>query len=441
MAHPIIIQDATLGNYLGAFRDVFGLPQWKYFETVLMGMIQCQASRTLSGLLREVASWVTISGLSRFLISPTWTSAELARARYAFFREEVTPNVVKAHAAQRLDQPKRQGRPSGTVVTGYLILDDSTHVKRYAKKMGGLGWHYSSTDQRSMPGHSLFEGVYVVEGHQYPLAPQMYRQKAVCEREGMPFRSKVDLAEQVILEFEPLPDTHTRILVDSWYVNQRIWKRVKDRHWHLTGGLKKNHKLRVTLSDDQKVWKQVDEYAATLSKEDFQSVVWPNQKGGQTVYGHLVRTRVKKLGACQVLIVKTASDDPAEKARFYITSCLADTLEQVVHAMALRWTVETLFADFKELMGSDQYQLHSAEAILRFWALGLCLYQYLDSLRHRLRRIQQQDVTLGETLHWLRQRNEAHRLNWICRQAAYGATAVQIRARLTPALPALCLNC
>jgi hypothetical protein len=51
--------------------------------------------------------------------------------------------------------------------------------------------------------------------------------------------------------------------------------------------------------------------------------------------------------------------------------------------MALRWTVETLFADFKELMGSDQYQLHSAEAILRFWALGLCLYQFLDSLRHR----------------------------------------------------------
>ena len=101
-----------------------------------------------------------------------------------------------------------RGNSSKTVVTDYLILDDSTHVKRYAKKMSGLGWHYSSTDQRSMPGHSLFEGVYVVEGHQYPLSPQMYRQKSVCEREGVPFQNKVDLAEKVIREFEPLTDSY-----------------------------------------------------------------------------------------------------------------------------------------------------------------------------------------------------------------------------------------
>ena len=37
-------------------------------------------------------------------------------------------------------------------MTGYLILDDSTHVKRYAQAMGGQGRHYSSTDGRTMPG-------------------------------------------------------------------------------------------------------------------------------------------------------------------------------------------------------------------------------------------------------------------------------------------------
>ena len=441
MAQPIIIQDATLRNYLMAFRGVFNAPQWKYFETVLMGMIHCQASRTLSGLLRGVATWVTVSGLSRFLISPAWTIDELARARYAFFLEEVAPIVKEAHATQRLQQPKRQGRPSPTVVTGYLILDDSTHVKRYAKKMSGLGWHYSSTDQRSMPGHSLFEGVYVVEGHQYPLSPQMYRQKSVCVKEGVPFQSKVDLAEKVLREFEPMPDTYTHVLIDSWYVNKRIWKAVKARKWHLTGGLKKNHKLRITDAEGQPIWMQVDDFAAELPKQAFQSVVWPNQDGGQMVYAYLMRTKVKKLGACQVLIIKPSSDDPGEKARFYITTRLSDTLEQVVQAMALRWSVETLFADFKELMGSDQYQLHSAEAIICFWALGLCLYQYLDSLRHRLKRIYQPDVTLGETLHWVRERNEWHKLNWICRQATYGTTAQQIQACLAPALPVLSANC
>lgn len=441
MAQPIIIQEATLRNYLQTYRGVYSAPQWKYFVTVLMGMVHCQASRTLSGMLREVAVWVSVGGLSRFLISPAWSIDQLVNARYAYFCAEVRPIVAEAHANQSLQRPKRKGRPEPTVVTGYMILDDLTHVKRYAKKMGGQGWHYSSTDKCTMPGHSLFEGVYVMEDHQFPLSPQMYRQKSVCEREGVPFLSKVDLAEKVINEFEPLPDTHTHVLVDSWYVNKRIWKAVKARHWDMTGGLKKNHKLRVTDAEGQLVWMEVSDYAAELPKEAFQAVLWPNQEGGQTVYAYLIRTKIKKLGACQVLIVKTKIDDPEEKTRFYITTRLADSLEQVVQAMALRWTVETLFADFKELMGSDQYQLHSAEAIIRFWALGLCLYQYLDSLRHRLKRIYQQDFTLGDTLSWVRKKNEDQLLTWICRQAANGATIQQIQARLLPALPALGTNC
>ena len=69
---------------------------------------------------------------------------------------------------------------------------------------------------------------------------------------------------------------------------------------------------------------------------------------------YLLRTRVKTLGVCEVLIVKPTAEANSDQARFYITTRLEDTLEQVVQTVALRWTVETLFADFKELMGSDQ---------------------------------------------------------------------------------------
>ena len=102
--------------------------------------------------------------------------------------------------------------------------------------------------------------------------------------------------------------------------------------------------------------------------------------------------------------------------------------------MALRWTVETLFADFKELMGSDQYQLHSAEAIRRFWALGLCLYQYLDSLRLRLERIHKHHVTLGETLTWVRQRHNDLALSWAYTLSIRQIPLSQIRKEFAPAL-------
>jgi Transposase DDE domain len=442
MAHPIIIQESTLRNYLGAYREAIRPAQWTYFETVLMGLIHCQASHTLSGLLRSVAVWVTVWDLSRFLVSPRWSAASLAEARYRFFGGEVQPLVAAAHAEQRLNRSKQPGRPKATVVTGYLILDDSTHVKRYAKKMGGQGQHYSSTDRRTMPGHSLFQGLYWVAGHQYPLDPQMYIQKAVCEQEQRPFRSKVDLAVQVVEHFEPLPDTQTHVLIDSWYVNKRMWKAVRERHWDLTGGLKANHKLRTQDAEGQRIWVRLDDFAAELPGDRFQPIPWPSQTGETTVYAHMLRTRVKKLGACQVLIVKPTAEAGADQARFYLTTRLEDPLAQVVQTVALRWTVETLFADFKELMGSDQYQLHSAEAIQRFWALGLCLYQYLDSLRHRLARRTHRHVTMGETLAWLRHRHETLRVNWICWMARRGTQPPRIQATLAPALAPLSLaNC
>lgn len=104
-------------------------------------------------------------------------------------------------------------------------------------------------------------------------------------------------------------------------------------------------------------------------------------------------------------------------------------------AAAKRWTVETLFADFKELMGSDQYQLHSAEAIRRFWALGLCLYQYLDSLRHRLQRLENQHISLGEVRAWVIERHDDRQLHWIWHQACCGVKPAVIKQALRPALP------
>ena len=380
---------------------------------------------------------MTVWDLSRFLISPRWSVSRLAEVRYRIFCAEVQPLVAAAHEAQRLNRPRQKGRAKATVVTGYLILDDSTHVKRYAKQMSGLGWHYSGTDQRTMPGHSLFQGLYLVEDRQFPLDSQMYIQKSVCEQEQRPFQSKVDLAVSVVEHFEPLPETHTHVLIDSWYVNKRMWKAVKRRHWDLTGGLKANHKLRALDAEGQPIWMRLDDFAAELPADQFQPIQWPSQEGEVVVYVYLMRTRVKKLGVCQVLIVKPTTESNGDQARFYITTRLEDPLEQVVQTVALRWGVETFFADFKELMGSDQYQLHSAEAILRFWALGLCLYQYLDSLRHRLERLNHRHVTLGETLAWLRQRHEDLRVNWICLQASRGVQTPLIQTALAPALPPL----
>jgi len=125
------------------------------------------------------------------------------------------PLVAAEHKRQRAGRPKRRERPAGTVVTGYLILDDAVHTKPRGRKMGGLGRHYAGSEKHVVRGHCLFTGLYALLGRRCPLQPQLYRQREVSEREGVAFQSKIDMAVATIEQFQPVAGTHTHVLVDS----------------------------------------------------------------------------------------------------------------------------------------------------------------------------------------------------------------------------------
>src|SRR3989442_7652996 len=58
--------------------------------------------------------------------------------------------------------------------------------------------------------------------------------------------------------------------------------------------------------------------------------------------------------------------------------------EMLLVHFAARWDIEVLFADGKEELGLDQYQLMSASALVRFWTLAMLVYVFLEEERHRL---------------------------------------------------------
>lgn len=434
MPQPVHLRDERLTQYLRRFSGVFSLPQWKYFVTVLMGLLHCDERRSLSALLRHVVAGVTIFGLCHFLRAAPWSVDQLTTVRQTCFYEQMAPVVAAAHQDLRARQPRRRGRRRRTVVTGYLILDDSTHVKRYARAQEGLGRHYSSTEKAVVNGHSLVQAVYLLGGRVLPLTPRLYRRKETCEAEGVPFVSKIDLAYQEVTTFTPPPGTHTHLLIDTWYLARRIWRAARVRGWDVTAGLKANRVMRRVDPDGTRHWVSVREYAAGLSADAFQEVLWPTEGGGKVVYAHLVRTWVRKLGPCQVLIVKPDPYTGPEQTRYWVTSCLNASLEEVIGHAAQRWSIEVLFADFKELVGGDQYQMRSAEGIVRFWALGWCVIQFLDELRAEYYRQTGERLTLGQAREQVRLAHQQKVLDWIVEQIQSGATREDIHQALKPAM-------
>ncbi|RPI97435.1 MAG: hypothetical protein EHM39_09495 [Chloroflexi bacterium] len=430
MSVPIICLDARLRQFCETFRTCFSQPQFKYLVTVLLALMLCQETHTLTGLLRQVADGQSVSGLSRFLSQSPWSAAEVAGAWIERFHEQLAEQVEAEHERQRHQRPKGTGRPRKTVVTGYLIGDDSTQHKPKGKKMGGLGQHYSTTAEQQVTGHSLVQSLYVLLGRRCPLAPQMYRQQAVCQREGVPFQSKVDMMEETMRDFQPVPHTLTHVLVDSWYTCKRIWRAARDRGFLITSGLKSNRSLWVTEAQGRGRWMRLNEYAAHLPPGQYQKMTWPSQDEPRTVYVHVVRTRVRKLYTCQVVIARFALDCPLKAVRYWASSDLDADAPTLLYHIAARWDIEVLFSDAKDLLGLDQYQLMEATAILRFWTLVMAAYAFLDEERARLRDERHLHVTLGDARREVQRWHWCHVLDWIHQQFLSGVTPAELHMLL-----------
>jgi hypothetical protein len=217
MPKPIVCLSKQLCQFLELFRSCFSKRHWRYFVIVLLGLVDCEERKTMAGMLRVVGERVSLSGLSRFLNKWPWSAEPVAQTWLLHFRQRIGAPVQAEHDRLKAKQPRRVGRPKQTVVTGFLIFDDSVHEKLKGRKMGGMGSHYSNTKQKVVARHCLFSRLYVLLGQRCPLQPRMYCQKSVCEQENLPFQSKVAMAVDEIEKFEPVPGTQTHVLIDSWY--------------------------------------------------------------------------------------------------------------------------------------------------------------------------------------------------------------------------------
>lgn len=429
MPLPIICASAALCQFALIFSTVFTKPQWKYFVTVLLALVQSEDRRTLTGLLRKVLAQFSLAGLSRFLARAPWPETRLGQLWLAHFRTQLEPVLQAEHQRQRAERPKRRGHPKATSVTGYLIFDDSTHAKPKGRKMKGLGRHYSTTEKKQVTGHSLFMGLHLLLGRRCPLPPRMYRTKTTCEKETVPFKSKVDLAYDGIQDFVPVPGEQVHVLVDAWYTCRRLWKAAHARGFDFSGGLKSNRKLRRETPDGKRFWQHLSDYAAELSPEQFQAVVWPAQDGGRTVWVHCIRTLVHRLGACQVVIVREQLDATPEQTRYFATSLLEADAQTIVNVLAVRWDIETLFEDLKELFGTDHYQLMNDRAIVRYWTLASCAYLFLDERRAEMVHGKARHITIGEARQDVQTDHQLNLLQWLQNEFRNGCTPAQLQAR------------
>lgn len=180
-----------------------------------------------------------------------------------------------------------------------------------------------------------------------------------------------------IQEFEPIPGANTHILIYVWYHCYRVRRAAGHRGWGLSARLKKNRRM-CPGGDRTKPSVRLDKYVATLAATDWVEATWPSQQGGHQVFVHAVSTWDRTLGPMLVVITRLRLDEPLSEVRYWGSTLVDADAQAMINILAMRWSIEMLFEDYKDLLGIDHYQLMIATAVVRFGTLVSCLTYFLD---------------------------------------------------------------
>jgi hypothetical protein len=91
MRVPIVCVDTRVRQYAQTFADCFSRPQYKHFVIVLVGLLLCRGTRTLTGLLNSVAVKTSLASLSRFLSQAPWKASQVTARWRERFEQQLAP--------------------------------------------------------------------------------------------------------------------------------------------------------------------------------------------------------------------------------------------------------------------------------------------------------------------------------------------------------------
>lgn len=316
---------------------------------MLRGIIEYDGRHTISKLNFSQLDTRDVSNDIKFIRDTDWSSDELLKQNRDYFKG--ITNKCK---------------------TGFFIIDDTVIEKQgKPKKIEGLGWHYSYSKGRIVYGHCMVTSHYRVGNISFPCDFQFYLNKEVADKSGDIFKTKPDIACELIEKFESFRGEKIYCLTDSWYTSEKVVKAVRTREFELIGSLKSN---RVFQFMEHGKKHKLSTYVKNLRNSSFEEI---------TLKGEAFRVRrievwLKGIGKVVILISKRIKDG----SKMFILSTDMDlSNEEILRYYSYRWDIEVGYLYCKDRLGMGQYQMRKLKAIGKYCALVFAAYTLLESLR------------------------------------------------------------
>lgn len=360
MTDLILNRWPRFGNYLALFERKLGKPARQHLLHLLIAFLIYDGAKNVTGLNRALYQPRTLSSVDRFLTEGYWNEAEF---------EQIRLNDLNHRVRRYLKNRQAKGQ----TIPCFLCIDDTNNPKA-GDKSAGVSYQYSHLAGTVICCYCLVTAVVVVGEWVIPLTFRLYRRREECARRGVPdqFKKKVELAAELIRQWQPLEGTQPFVLVDSWYMSAEVLAACAKRHFTLIGGIGANRSIQLVPGG---AYLQLQQYQAKLTAQAYQLVTL----GSQRWQVASCQAGLKGGYQVKVLITKSARPWPQAKrmARFWVCTDPKLKVSLILEWYRVRWEIETFHRQAKQLLGWTDNQCHLERSVRRLWTLLMLAYSYL----------------------------------------------------------------
>jgi len=262
-----------------------------------------------------------------------------------------------------------------STLKGVMAIDDTACPKPYAEKTQGAQFQYCGTLGRQENYNVAVASCFVSNAKHFPVNFKSY-----IPIDGAPpesFKSKIDLAKDLIIDAINKKIAFSAILFDAWYTSSELIEFIASLSLSLIAELKINRSIRFTHPKTKQWLNLRADQIIPLIKEFYshklKSVNIPQCNGKiKSVLTYAFQSTIKDCSTPLniIFVFDKWSDTDDKDIHVLITTNLTMSTRSVILTYLLRWGIEESFRELKDDFCFDQYQVRHQEQIQRHWILS-----------------------------------------------------------------------
>ena len=299
------------------------------------------------------------------------TAINYQRLQY-FFTEANWDTKELNDIRVRLLQNQRTTRANNK---GVLAIDDTACPKPHAQKTEGASIQYCGCLGKKENANVAVASCFVSDSKHFPVDFKSYL--PITTPNPKNFKSKLDLAKELITEAIAKGIPFKSVVTDSWYTSTDLIEFVASKNVSLTAEVKINRSIFFT-HPQTKQWRYLTgDKIIPLIKEFYphkiKTTAIPQADGtDKNVLYYAFKSKLRDCSTeVQVIFIfdKWSNTDDKD-VHILITTDLAMSVRSAILTYLLRWGIEESFRELKDTFCFDQYQVRHQEQIQKHWIMS-----------------------------------------------------------------------